>query len=59
MIAVISNFSDVGNVSTLANPEVVDDIRHRIQHSKLDHGDVPRQLKRQEPEEIEFFGDTE
>ncbi|MEU4673064.1 acetate--CoA ligase [Amycolatopsis sp. NPDC023774] len=59
VIAGISNFSDVGDVSTLANPEVVDDIRHRIQRSKLDHGEVPRQLTRQEAEEIESFGVAE
>ncbi|MDQ0381384.1 acetate--CoA ligase [Amycolatopsis thermophila] len=56
VIAGISNFADVGDVSTLANPEVVDDIRHRIQRAKLDHGEAPRELTPQEEEEIKSFG---
>jgi hypothetical protein len=31
VIAGISNFSDLGDVSTLANPEIVDEIRHQVQ----------------------------
>ncbi|WRZ36085.1 hypothetical protein OG931_14290 [Streptomyces phaeochromogenes] len=30
VIAGISNFADVGDVTTLANPETVDGIRHRV-----------------------------
>jgi len=56
VIAGISNFADVGDVSTLANPEIVDDIRHRIQRAKLDHGEAPRELTPQEEEEIKSFG---
>jgi acetyl-CoA synthetase len=59
VIAGISNFADVGDVSTLANPEIVDDIRHRIQRAKLDHGEVPRELTPQEAEEIKSFGAAE
>jgi acetyl-CoA synthetase len=59
VIAGISNFADVGDVSTLANPEIVDDIRHRIQRAKLDHGEVPRELTPQETEEIKSFGAAE
>ncbi len=59
VIAGISNFADVGDVSTLANPEVVDDIRHRIQSEKLAHGEVPRQLTPQEADEIRSFGPAE
>jgi acetyl-CoA synthetase len=44
VIAGISNFTDVGDTTTLANPEVVDDIRHHVQAAKLAHGQVPRQL---------------
>jgi len=29
VIAAVSNFTDVGDVTTLANPEIVDGIRHR------------------------------
>jgi acetyl-CoA synthetase len=56
VIAGISNFTDVGDVSTLANPEIVDDIRHRIQSEKLAHGEVPRELTPQEAEEVKAFG---
>jgi acetyl-CoA synthetase len=56
VIAGISNFADVGDVSTLANPEIVDDIRHHIQHEKLARGEVPRQLTPQEAAEIKAFG---
>ncbi|MEU4287231.1 acetate--CoA ligase [Kribbella sp. NPDC026596] len=59
VIAGISNFTDVGDVSTLANPEIVDDIRHRIQAEKLAHGEVPRELTPQEAEEVKSFGRTE
>ncbi len=30
VIASISNFADVGDVTTLANPEIVDEIRHHV-----------------------------
>jgi acetyl-CoA synthetase len=59
VIAGISNFTDVGDVSTLANPEIVDDIRHRIQSEKLAHGEVPRELTPQEAEEVKAFGHAE
>ena len=44
VIAAISNFTDVGDVTTLANPEIVDDIRHHVQSEKVAHGEVPREL---------------
>jgi acetyl-CoA synthetase len=59
VIAGISNFADVGDVSTLANPEIVADIRHHIQAEKLAHGEVPRQLTPAEAEEIRSFGHAE
>jgi acetyl-CoA synthetase len=59
VIAGISNFADVGDVSTLANPEIVDDIRHRVQSRKLASGEVPRELTPQEAEEIKAFGHAE
>ena len=31
VIASVSNFADTGDVTTLANPEVVDGIRHQVQ----------------------------
>ena len=59
VIAGISNFTDVGDVSTLANPEIVDDIRHHVQSEKLARNEVPRELSPQEQEEIAAFGRDE
>jgi acetyl-CoA synthetase len=59
VIAGISNFADVGDVSTLANPEVVDTIRHHVQAEKVEQGEVPRELSEQEMEEIKAFGRAE
>jgi acetyl-CoA synthetase len=59
VIAGISNFTDVGDVSTLANPEIVDDIRHHVQSEKLAHGDAPGELTAQQIEEIKAFGHAE
>ncbi len=56
VIASVSNFADVGDTTTLANPEVVEDIRHHVQSHKLARGQVPRELTPQEMEEIEAFG---
>jgi acetyl-CoA synthetase len=56
VIAGISNFADVGDVSTLANPDIVDDIRHRVQSEKLARGETPRELSEKEKEEIAAFG---
>ena len=52
VIASISNFADVGDVTTLANPEIVDDIRHHVQSVKVARDDVPRNLTEAEFEEI-------
>jgi acetyl-CoA synthetase len=59
VIASISNFADVGDVSTLANPDIVDSIRHHVQSEKVAHGKVPRQLTPEEAEEIKVFGPAE
>jgi acetyl-CoA synthetase len=56
VIAGISNFADVGDTTTLANPEVVDEIRHQVQSEKVARGEVPRELSQQEQEEIAAFG---
>src|SRR5437899_12630742 len=44
VIAGISNFADVGDTTTLSNPEIVEDIRHHVQSEKLKRGEVPREL---------------
>ena len=59
VIAAISNFAEVGDVSTLANPEIVDDIKQEVQSEKLARGTVPRQLTPEETAEILAFGGTE
>lgn len=59
VIAAISNFAEVGDTSTLANPDIVDDIRRYVQSEKLAHGEVPRELSPQEAEEIKAFGQTD
>ncbi|HEY2958037.1 MAG TPA: acetate--CoA ligase [Actinomycetota bacterium] len=59
VIASISNFAEVGDVTTLANPEIVDDIRHQVQSEKVASGETPRELSPQEVEEIKTFGQAE
>jgi acetyl-CoA synthetase len=58
VIAAVSNFTDTGDVTTLANPEIVDSIRHHVQAAKVAASDVPRPLTEQEYEEIKAFGET-
>ena len=48
VIAGISNFAGTGDISTLANGEVVEHIRHHVQSEKLARGDTPRELTEQE-----------
>jgi acetyl-CoA synthetase len=59
VIAGISNFTDVGDVSTLANPEIVEQIREQVQSEKVARGEVPRELSDKELEEIKAFGHAE
>jgi acetyl-CoA synthetase len=59
VIAGISNFADVGDVTTLANPEIVEDIRHHVQSEKAARGEVPRELSEQEKQEIAAYGHAE
>ena len=56
VIAAVSNFADIGDVTTLANPEVVEGIRHHVQSAKATSDDVPRELTETEYEEIKKFG---
>jgi acetyl-CoA synthetase len=59
VIASISNFADVGDTTTLANPEIVEDIRHHVQAEKSARGEVPRELSEQEKAEIAAYGHAE
>jgi acetyl-CoA synthetase len=56
VIAAVSNFADVGDVTTLANAEVVDGIRHHVQQAKVAKGETPRELTDVELAEIQAFG---
>jgi acetyl-CoA synthetase len=56
VIAAASNFADTGDITTLANPEVVEKIRHQVQSAKLAKGEVPRELSEIELAEIKNFG---
>jgi acetyl-CoA synthetase len=59
VIAAVSNFADVGDVTTLANPEIVDEIRHHVQSEKVARGEAPRELSEQEKQEIAAYGHAE
>jgi acetyl-CoA synthetase len=56
VIAAVSNFTEVGDVTTLANPEVVEVIRRQVQHAKSQKGEAPRELTEAEQAEIATFG---
>jgi acetyl-CoA synthetase len=59
VIAGISNFAPVGDITTLANPEIVETIKNHVQTQKVERGDVPRELSPEEMEEIKAFGRAE
>jgi acetyl-CoA synthetase len=58
VIASVSNFAPVGDVTTLANAEVVDGIRQQVQRMKVAKGEMPRELSETELAEIQSFGDV-
>ena len=58
VIAGISNFTDVGDITTLANPEVVEEIRVHVHEVKQAKGEVAK-LSEKEAEEIKAFGQAE
>ena len=57
VIAAISNFVDVGDTTTLANPEVVEEIRQQVQSAKVKDGTVPEGVPPDVIEEIRRFGE--
>ena len=59
VIASISNFTDVGNITTLANPEIVEAVQQQVQAAKVAQGEAPPELSPQELEEIARFGNAE
>jgi acetyl-CoA synthetase len=56
VIAATSNFTDTGDITTLANPEIVEKIRQQVQSAKHAKGEVPRELSEAELNEIKSFG---
>jgi acetyl-CoA synthetase len=59
VIASISNFTDVGDITTLANPDVVTDIKHYVESEKVALGELPRDLSSAELQSILNFGSEE
>ncbi|WP_194904029.1 acetate--CoA ligase [Catenulispora rubra] len=59
VIAGISNFTAVGDTTTLANPEIVEDIRKQVQAAKYARGTVPAELTPEQIAEIQAFGSVE
>jgi acetyl-CoA synthetase len=59
VIASISNFTDVGDITTLANPDVVEGIRRHVYQEKTARGEAPRELTAPELEEIQSYGRAE
>jgi acetyl-CoA synthetase len=59
VIASVSNFTDVGDITTLANPEVVDKIRDQVPSAKRAKGEEPRELSETEEHEIKTYGEQE
>jgi acetyl-CoA synthetase len=59
VIAGISNFTSPGDITTLADPAIVETIKHHVQSEKVKRGEQPRELSAQELEEIKAFGRAE
>jgi acetyl-CoA synthetase len=59
VLASISNFAPVGDVTTLANPEIVDSTRRYVQSEKINRGESPRELSETEIAELTQFGNAE
>ncbi len=59
VLASITNFAPVGDVTTLANPEIVDNTRRHVQSEKITRGETPRELSETELQEIKEFGSAE
>ena len=57
VIAAVSNFMDVGDTTTLANPEVVEEVRVQVQSAKVKLGKVPEGVPEAVQEELRRFGE--
>jgi acetyl-CoA synthetase len=49
----------VGDITTLANPDVVTDIKHYVESEKVAAGELPRDLSSAELQSILNFGSEE
>ena len=56
VIAAISNLTDTGDVSTLANPDVVEKIKEQVENAKKERGEDQQRLSKDEEREIKEFG---
>jgi acetyl-CoA synthetase len=56
VLAAITNFADVGDTTTLANPEIVESTRRSVQSEKVARGEIPRALSETELQELREFG---
>ena len=59
VLASITNFAPVGDVTTLANPEIVDSTRRYVQSEKINRGENPPELSETELQELKEFGSAE
>ena len=59
VIAAVSNFMDVGDTTTLANPEVVEELRKAVQSAKVKAGQVPKGVPEAVQEELRRFGEEQ
>ena len=57
VIAAISNFMDIGDTTTLANPEVVEEVRMEVQSAKARAGEVPEGVPEEVQAELRRFGE--
>ena len=48
VIAGISNFTSPGDVTTLADPSIVEVIKQQVQSQKVQRGETPRELSKEE-----------
>ncbi len=56
VLAATSNFTDIGDTTTLANPEIVERVRRYVQSQKIERGETPPTLSQEEIEELKAFG---
>ncbi len=58
VVAAISNFMDPGDTTTLANPEIVEEIDRQVREAKVGMGIVPEEERRRLEMEVEAYGET-